>query len=69
MTYSVESFRISKALPAPEPHLTAYPSSTTICREPRSNIGGQCSDPGPLERELCRILDMSFREFHFYEPR
>jgi len=60
MAYSVDSFRISKALPAPEPHLTAYLSSTTTCRELWSNIGGQCSDPGPLAPELCRILDMSF---------
>jgi hypothetical protein len=40
MAYSVDGLRISKALPAPEPHLSAYPSSTTTCREPRSNIGG-----------------------------
>ena len=62
MVYSVDRFRFSKALPAPGPHLTAYPSSTTTCRESQSNIGGQCNDPGPLAPELCRILDMSFRD-------
>src|SRR5215212_11065670 len=38
--YSVDNFRISKALPAPGHHPTAYPSSTTTCRELWSNIGG-----------------------------
>jgi hypothetical protein len=63
--YSVDGFHISEAPTAPEPHLTAYPFSTTICSKSRSDIGGQYGDAGPLAPALCRILDMSFAEFPY----